>query len=725
MENHQTAEEQSLFPTAVSEEELDEARRKNTFKQLFGSSKVFLVPGENRAQRPGLQGSLIVQSKAAEHYTNGNEAMGKSQYEKAVICFSRAITLQPEQTQLYVSQAEAYLQLCDFQSAAACYKRAWLLEPGAFSDRLAFIYYLQGQCLYDRGLFLDALKAFGKAAEVKPGCRAYAVRSLACLTAAGHHSECLKLLSDWMVSDGATSDLYVLRARLLRQLNQTSQCYQDVKSALALNPTCPGAGALLLQLQEASERARQQAVGRALTGQLPEALCMINVALGNSPQDGRLYLFRGILYRRLKDFTAAIEDLVQAVELSEEEQEKTVRDQAEVRDQRAGPGSVQREAEFQLVLTYNDFAVQCFSRGLYAEATLLLNKAIEEEKGQAGLYLNRGDCFFKQGEWCYALADYQQAEEMMQPDDPAVQLRLAVLYNTLGSLCFQDGCFHQAADMFSLAIRYNPTVGQYYESRSKAFRKILNLDGARQDLIHMLILDPNNEEVPPMLMSLFPGCSVSDVLSSPAGQVLRLQLTDTIQAHSRSSDQHRLNEAIQNMTLASEDTSGPSEDTSAAGMELKLCVNQQEMQIIVKSLLQVKETASSFFHHTGPQLTPQPPSIASTSGASASGASASGASASGASASGASASGPSTSGASASGASASGPSTSGASASGASASGPSTSGASASGASASGASASGPSASGASSTSAVWNRTSPPLDLRAGRPTSDLCCLEK
>lgn len=49
------------------------------------------------------------------------------------------------------------------------------------------------------------------------------------------------------------------------------------------------------------------------------------------------------------------------------------------------------------------------------------------------------DCFFKQGEWCFALADYQQAEEMMGPDDPAVRLRLAVLHNTLGSFCFQDG----------------------------------------------------------------------------------------------------------------------------------------------------------------------------------------------------------------------------------------------------------------------------------------------
>lgn len=30
-------------------------------------------------------------------YTNGKEAMEKFQFEKAVICFSKAITLQPEQ----------------------------------------------------------------------------------------------------------------------------------------------------------------------------------------------------------------------------------------------------------------------------------------------------------------------------------------------------------------------------------------------------------------------------------------------------------------------------------------------------------------------------------------------------------------------------------------------------------------------------------------------------
>lgn len=48
-------------------------------------------------------------------------------------------------TQLYVARAEAYLQLCDFKSAALNYKYVCYLEPQkkAYFHRLAFIYYLQ------------------------------------------------------------------------------------------------------------------------------------------------------------------------------------------------------------------------------------------------------------------------------------------------------------------------------------------------------------------------------------------------------------------------------------------------------------------------------------------------------------------------------------------------------------------------------------------------------
>ncbi|MEQ2161255.1 hypothetical protein GOODEAATRI_007921, partial [Goodea atripinnis] len=367
------------------------------------------------------------------------------------------------------------------------------------------------------------------------------------------HADCLKELNG-LITESPTAELYVFRARVHKVMNQvtklqggpqpkvlqiffcsnftrqvflfcqTSCCVRDVKSALALDPTCREAEALLLQLKEASEEARQQAVLRMLSDNLQEALCLINTALESSPEDGRLYLFRGILYRRLKEFTSAIEDLVQAAELSELEGKKV----RKVKEETNESCSVQEEVQLQLALTYNDFAVQCFSRGLYAEATLLLNKAIKEEKNLAGLYLNRGgrdDMAVHHG--MLRLSAKQEEPEKLDHNSPSLQFN-------------QKQRFQDAVDMFSLAIKYNPTVSQYYENRSKALRRVQNLRGAREDFLCMLILDPNNEEAPPMLMNLFPGSTMSEVMSSTKGRALRAELTETIQAWNSSSDPQRL-----------------------------------------------------------------------------------------------------------------------------------------------------------------------------------------
>ena len=67
------------------------------------------------------------------------------------------------------------------------------------------------------------------------------------------------------------------------------------------------------------------------------------------------------------------------------------------------------EAQHQLLLTYNDFAIICYNlvtielfacckllkmsryfQQFFDEAILLLNKAIKGEKNEGGLYINRG-----------------------------------------------------------------------------------------------------------------------------------------------------------------------------------------------------------------------------------------------------------------------------------------------------------------------------------------------
>ncbi|XP_061586198.1 tetratricopeptide repeat protein 16-like [Cololabis saira] len=416
--------------------------------------------------------------------------------------------------------------------AADSYERAEFLEPGTCQDRLAFVYYKQGECLFDGGQFLEALEVFKRAAALRPGNTAFKAQSLNCLLSAGRYDDSLETLDD-LIAESPTADLYLARARLHHLMNQPVLCHQDLDSARALEPAHPEAAALLRQLRVDAQDKRGMAVEAALRGELRLAVTALNVAVDWDPQDGRLYLFRGTLLRRLRDFPAALEDLDRAAQLLNQDPGP------------AGAGSDLEELHQQTALTYNDMAVLSFTEERYTEAMQLLNRALDQDRNQPSVYLHRGDCFFRLGDWCFALADYQQAEEIVGSGDPAVRNRLAVIHNMLGTFSFEDRCFQEAVDMFSQALRYNPSASRYYENRLKARRKIQDVNGAREDLICLLVLDPSGDEVPAYLMSLFPRTKKSSIFSSPRGQAVQARLSEDIQTWIQSEDRRRLTERIQ------------------------------------------------------------------------------------------------------------------------------------------------------------------------------------
>ncbi|TRY95844.1 hypothetical protein DNTS_021381 [Danionella cerebrum] len=582
-------------------------------------------------KNPDLSAQLILKEKAEMHYKAGIVSMSQSQFDNAISCFSKAILLVSHQTQYYVQRAEAYLHLCDFQSAALDYKCACRIEPQthAYPQRLAFIYYLQGQCLFDLGKFMEALESFTNAAELKPDYQPYHMRSMACLTALGRYFDCLRLVNNWLEMKDPSADLFILRARLHHQLNQArlddgssfeatrrklfsskielydsqmTNCYHDLRSALTSKPSSLEALELLKMLKEAAEECHQNAVEKALKGDLSAALRKINCALEYNPRRAQYHLFRGTLYRRLKDFTAAIEDLAHAFEfcgVGEESGQGIAEDDSEDLE----------DAQTQLVLTYNDFAMHCFSRRLYKEATLLLNKAIEKHRDASELFVNRGDCFLKQGEWTFALADYEQAEEM-DPDNTIIWLRCAVIYNKLGLHCYESKNYLEAADKFSAAINYDPGVAQYYANRAKAFCKMGKMEGAKEDAISVRVLEPNNEQasVLPLLLSLFPGFSLNVIMTCSTAQSVKDLLKNKIEAFDLAASKMS---RIDQMALVKEGSisqsssqAGPEHKMKPSGtietMQSKLVAENQSLNQAVKRVLQQRQS----LQHDGPCLAP-------------------------------------------------------------------------------------------------------------------------
>ncbi|XP_009455613.1 tetratricopeptide repeat protein 16 isoform X1 [Pan troglodytes] len=482
---------------------------KGILQHIFGTSQVFQSICDVKPKVTG----LTVPLKVREYYSRGQQCLEQADWETAVLLFSRALHLDPQLVDFYALRAEAYLQLCDFSSAAQNLRRAYSLQQDNCKhlERLTFVLYLQGQCLFEQCAFLDALNVFSHAAELQPEKPCFRYRCMACLLALKQHQACLTLITNELKQDTTNADVYILRARLYNFLQKPHLCYRDLHSALLLNPKHPQARMLLQKMVAQAQQARQDAGILAVQGKLQHALQRINRAIENNPLDPSLFLFRGTMYRRLQEFDGAVEDFLKVLDMVTEDQEDMV-----------------RQAQRQLLLTYNDFAVHCYRQGAYQEGVLLLNKALRDEQQEKGLYINRGDCFFQLGNLAFAEADYQQALAL-SPQDEGANTRMGLLQEKMGFCEQRRRQFQKAENHFSTAIRHNPQKAQYYLYRAKSRQLLQNIFGARQDVATVLLLNPKQPKLSLLMTNLFPGMSVEEVLSTQIAHLARLQLEQMVE----------------------------------------------------------------------------------------------------------------------------------------------------------------------------------------------------
>uniref|UniRef100_A0A8C7ARP9 Tetratricopeptide repeat domain 16 n=1 Tax=Neovison vison TaxID=452646 RepID=A0A8C7ARP9_NEOVI len=212
----------------------------------------------------------------------------------AVLFFSRALHLDSELVDFYALRAEAYIQLCDFSSAAQNLRRACSFQPEntKYLERLTLVLYLQGQCLFEQCAFQEALRVFSQASALQPGRASFRYRCMACLLALEQYQDCLSLVTKEVKLGTTNADVFILRARLYNFFQKPGLCYQDLHSALLLDPKHPQAKALLQMMVDQAQQARQDAGILAVQGKLQHALQCINCAIENNPLDPCLFLFR-------------------------------------------------------------------------------------------------------------------------------------------------------------------------------------------------------------------------------------------------------------------------------------------------------------------------------------------------------------------------------------------------------------------------------------------------
>jgi tetratricopeptide (TPR) repeat protein len=194
-------------------------------------------------------------------------------------------------------------------------------------------------------------------------------------------------------------------------------CYFDLKNALKLDPNNEEGSLLLEQLKSTGEDLRNSGLVLSLNNRVQDAINKMTGAITFNPEKSDYHLQRGILYKRMRDFNSAIDDFLLGLEKMQHDESKDP--------------ILFNNFQRQILLTYNDFAIQCYEKKFYDDAITLLNKAIKIEKGEKGFYVNRGDCFFKKDDRKFALLDYEQANEI-DPDDEDIKNRIAKVYYEFG-----------------------------------------------------------------------------------------------------------------------------------------------------------------------------------------------------------------------------------------------------------------------------------------------------
>jgi tetratricopeptide (TPR) repeat protein len=145
---------------------------------------------------------------------------------------------------------------------------------------------------------------------------------------------------------------------------------------LKLSPENEEAVKLMRQLTETAENLRNSGLILGLNNRLEDGIGKMSSAIAFNPEKAEYHLQRGILYKRVRDFNSAIDDFLLGLDKLNKQEETN--SELELNFQR------------QMLLTYNEFAIQCFEKKFYDDAIVLLNKAIKADKTEKGFYVNRG-----------------------------------------------------------------------------------------------------------------------------------------------------------------------------------------------------------------------------------------------------------------------------------------------------------------------------------------------
>jgi len=252
------------------------------------------------------------QSQMAEKYFSEGKAMiNKSDYETAILFYTKAIDISPEFSLAYLQRGFARKFTKDFSGAIKDFDKA-IESKGLLNDailgnfNLEQAYWNRGQSKGLKNDILGAIRDYDKVIELNPKfINAYLERShtkIAIEDFQGAISDCNKVIEIDSKSQAAYFNRGIAKAHLMLHSN----AIQDFDIALELDPN---------DIEAYCERAGLKTNIGDYIGSLKDS----NKAIELNKSQNRPYLLRGITKFNMQDYDGAYRDLKQSSDFGNEQ----------------------------------------------------------------------------------------------------------------------------------------------------------------------------------------------------------------------------------------------------------------------------------------------------------------------------------------------------------------------------------------------------------------------
>ena len=260
----------------------------------------------------------------------------QNEYKNAIDCYTKAIELNPEYTEVYYSRGKAYDAKGDIDEAIQDYNKAIELNP-----ENAEAYYSRGSTYLNINEIPEAIQDFSKTIELNPeNAEAYYSRGKA-YDAKGDIDEAIQNYNKAIELNPENAEVYYSRGKAYDAKGEIDEAIQDFSKTIELNPENAEAyysrGSTYLNTDEIDEAIQdynkaielnenaEAYYSRGSTylniNEIPEAIQDYNKAIELNPENAEAYYSRGSTYLNINEIPEAIQDFSKTIELNPENAE--------------------------------------------------------------------------------------------------------------------------------------------------------------------------------------------------------------------------------------------------------------------------------------------------------------------------------------------------------------------------------------------------------------------